>query len=136
MDVDLALLCDAATVDGSGKLNILGVFDRLSVSDFPARHGRMALVLRFQGTLADAGEHDLVIALRDPEGGELLRADGKIRVGPGRAGAQEGVKVPQVLNFDGLVFEQEGRYSFDVTVDGTHQVAVPLQVAPAAGARA
>ena len=29
MDVDLALLADAATIDGAGKLNILGIFDRL-----------------------------------------------------------------------------------------------------------
>ncbi len=26
MEIDLALLADAATIDGSGKLNILGVF--------------------------------------------------------------------------------------------------------------
>ena len=27
MKVDIGCLCDAATVDGSGKLNMLGVFD-------------------------------------------------------------------------------------------------------------
>jgi hypothetical protein len=136
VDVDIALLCDAATVDGAGKLNILGVFDRLNVSSFPARHGRMALVLRFRGTVAEAGEHELVIALRNPGGGELLRADGKLTIGAGPGSAQEGVRVPQVLNFDGLVFEEEGRYSFDVTVDGVHQVAVPLRVASASRTRA
>lgn len=136
MEVDLALLCDAATVDGSGKLNILGVFDRLNVTSFPARHGRMALVLRFRGTVADAGEHALVIALKDPEGEELFRADGKIQIGAGRGSAQEGVAVPQILNFDGVVFQEEGRYSFDVKVDDDHHVAVPLRVASAGGARA
>ena len=128
MEVDLALLCDAATVDGSGKLNILGVFDRLNVSALPARHGRMALVLRFTGDVSEAGEHDLGISLRDPEGGEVIRADGKIQVGAGRGAAGEGIRVPQVLNFDGLVFEAEGRYVFDVKVDGTHHVAIPLRV--------
>ena len=52
MDIDLALLADAATIDGSGKLNILGVFDRISASAFPAQHGRMAMVLRFAAGLA------------------------------------------------------------------------------------
>ena len=47
MDVDLALLADAATIDGAGKLNILGIFDRVHTPNFPARHPKMALVLRF-----------------------------------------------------------------------------------------
>ena len=39
MEVDLALLADAATIDGSGKLNILGIFDRLTTSAFPTAGG-------------------------------------------------------------------------------------------------
>lgn len=136
MDVDLALLCDAATVDGSGKLNILGVFDRLNVSHLPARHPRMALVLRFRGDVSEAGDHSLTIALKDPEGGEVFNADGKLNIGAGRGSAGEGIRVPQVLNFDGLVFEAEGRYVFDVRVDGTHHVGVPLLVSGSSGARA
>ena len=33
MEIDLALLADAATVDVSGKLNILGIFDRIAVGE-------------------------------------------------------------------------------------------------------
>ena len=47
MNLDLALTADAATVDSSGKLNVLGIFDHISASEFPARHDRMCLVLRF-----------------------------------------------------------------------------------------
>ena len=61
MEIDLALLADAATVDGSGKLNILGVFDRLTAAHFPAQHGRISLVLRFQATVQDAGRHQIQI---------------------------------------------------------------------------
>ena len=39
MEIDLALLADAATIDASGKLNILGIFDRIGVTQFPAQHG-------------------------------------------------------------------------------------------------
>jgi hypothetical protein len=54
MEVDLALLADAATIDGSGKLNILGIFDRLTTSAFPTRHPRLseALLPRLQGDLS------------------------------------------------------------------------------------
>src|SRR5438132_1558210 len=77
MDIDLALLADAATIDGSGKLNILGVFDRISASAFPAQHGRMAMVLRFSAGLPEAGPHAVGIRLSGPDGQELLRLDGE-----------------------------------------------------------
>ena len=47
MRVDLALLADAATVDSAGKLNILGIFDSITSTRFPAKHGLISLVLRF-----------------------------------------------------------------------------------------
>ncbi len=128
MDVDLAILCDAATIDASGKLNILGIFDRIGVRSFPARHGRLSLVLRFSGGIDETGSHDLEIALRDPDGGEVVRADGQMRLGARPGSVRSGLKVPQVLNFDGIVFQSPGDYVFDVTVDGDHQVMVPLQV--------
>lgn len=136
MDVDLALLCDAATVDASGKLNILGVFDRINASQFPARHGRLSLVLRFRGDVSEAGDHELLITLKDPEGEELVRADGRMKLGAAPRAAREGVRLPQILNFDGLVFRREGSYVFDVRVDGEHHASIPLQVTKAAGARA
>ena len=126
MDIDLALLADAATIDGSGKLNILGVFDRIQVQGFPARHGRISLILRFTGSLRDSGRHDLRISFRAPSGEEVLGMEGALQLGAAPVG--EGLLIPHVINFDGVVFQQPGRYAFDVFLDGAHQVAVPLQV--------
>ena len=133
MDIDLALLADAATIDGSGKLNILGVFDRISASAFPAQHGRMAMVLRFAAGLPEAGPHEVGIRLRGPDGEALLRLDGEMQLAPGPRSAGGGVKVPHVLNLDGIVFTRPGHYTFDVTVDGTHHVGIPLTVVDASG---
>ena len=129
MEIDLALLADAATVDASGKLNILGVFDRLTAKIFPAQHGRISLVLRFQATVQDAGRHQIQIAFVDPAGTEVVGVTGEIQIGAGKQAAEEGVRVPQVLNLDGVVFPMAGRYSFDVRIDGEHHVAIPLMVA-------
>lgn len=128
MDVDLALLADAATVDASGKLNILGVFDRVTTGQFPARHGRISLVLRFTAGVAEMGVHEVEIRLRDPKGGEVLRLSGKMELGPGATAPRNGMRVPHVLNLDGLVFEMPGAYAFDVAVDGDHHVSIPLFV--------
>ena len=80
MDVDLALLADAATIDGAGKLNILGIFDRLHTPKFPARHPKMALVLRFSAPLTETGSHEIEITLKDPVGSELMAWCSRIRV--------------------------------------------------------
>jgi len=39
-----------------------------------------------------------------------------------------GIRVPHVLNVDGLVFSAPGQYAFDVRVDGVHHVSIPLFV--------
>ena len=126
MEIDLALLADAATVDAAGKLNILGIFDRISTSGFPARHPHISLVLRFGASIQEAGDHTVEIVLKDPAGVEVIRLNGDIKVGMGPTAVGGRVRVPQVVNMDRLVFKKPGQYSFDVAVDGEHQVSIPL----------
>ena len=128
MDIDLALIADAATVDAGGKLNILGVFDRITAAEFPAQHGRLCLVLRFSASVSEAGPHPVLITLKGPAGKEVFRLDGEMNLSPGPGSAGEGIHVPQVLNLDGVVFQHPGQYSFDVAVDGQHHVSISLQV--------
>ncbi len=128
MEVDLALLADAATIDGSGKLNILGIFDRLSTAAFPTRHPRLSLVLRFSAGIHEIGKHDIGISLKAPDGHELMRIDGQMNLAAGPGAVAGGVRVPHILNMDGLVFSIAGPYAFDVRVDGEHHVSIPLLV--------
>ncbi len=137
MEVDLALLADAATIDGSGKLNILGIFDRLTTASFPTRHPHLSLVLRFSAGIHEVGRHELGITLKAPDGKEVIRIDGEMSLAPGPSGAGGAVLVPHVLNMDGLVFTVAGQYAFDVRVDGEHHVSIPLTVnGPASSAQA
>ena len=128
MEIDLALLADAATVDVAGKLNILGIFDRISVPEFPAPHPHISLVFRFSASMGEAGEHQVEIVLKDPDGKEMMKLSGGLQVGPGPAMAGGEVRVPQVLNIERLVFPKAGRYHFEVKLDGVHQVSLPLLV--------
>lgn len=126
MEIDLALLADAATIDNSGKLNILGIFDRITAQNFPAQHSRISLVLRFAAGLQEAGSHQVEIRLKAPDGSEVVRLNGAMQLGAGTPAAGAGVKVPHVLNLDGMVFPKPGLYNFDVRVDGEHHVSIPL----------
>ena len=128
MEVDLTLIADAATIDSSGKLSILGIFDRIGTSSFPAQHPHMVLVLRFIAAVNEAGKHQITIALRDPAGREVVGVDGEMQLGLGPAGGGSGIRVPHVLHLDGLVFPVPGLYAFDVRVDGEHHASLPLTV--------
>ena len=132
MRVDFALLADAATVDGAGKLNILGIFDSITSTRFPAKHGLISLVLRFSAGLEQAGKHTIRIRLRGPAGEELLRLDGQVKFGPGSASDGGRLKIPHILNMDGIVFSRPGQYAFDVDLDGEHQASLPLRVVSSA----
>jgi hypothetical protein len=132
MKLDFALLADAATVDASGKLSILGVFDRIRARDFPARHGRIALVMRLSTVAEDSGGHRAEIRLVDPDGNDLVTLNGNLEV---RATAPEGeeTRVPQVLNLDGIAFPRAGRYRFEIRVDDRLVATLPLILEEAPG---
>ena len=127
MEIDLALLADAATIDASGKLSILGIFDRIGVVQFPAQHGRVTLVLRFAAGTSEIGSHEVHIRMSDPGGAEVLSLNGEMQL-VGGPFARDVIRVPHILNLDGLVFKGPGTYSFDVKVDGEHHVSLPLSV--------
>lgn len=129
MKLDLALIADAATVDGSGKLNILGVFDHIAVVEFPARHERMCLVMRFRANASETGEHQIDVVIVDPGREEMARMTGSIDLG--RAVARDSVHIPQVLHLDGFVFTQPGVYQLRIEVDGELDQAVELEVSKA-----
>ena len=129
MNLDLALTADAATVDSSGKLNVLGIFDHIAASEFPARHDRMCLVLRFSAAGNEAGEHGVEVLVRTPSGDELARMSGSI--GLGLAVGTEGVRIPQVLHMDGFVFPQPGTYQIEIEIDGQVAGTLPLHLSRA-----
>ena len=67
------------------------------------------------------------IKLIDPSGREVLSLNGEMQLGSvGRASG--GIRVPHILNIDGLVFPESGVYSFDVKIDQEHHVMVRLFV--------
>ena len=127
MNLDFAFIADAATVDGGGKLSVLGIFDRIRARDFPARHGRISLVMRLAAAADDAGAHEADIRLTDPEGGQVLRLDGTLRVGDAPP-ASTGIttRVPHVLNLDGISFKMPGTYEFEIRIDGELVAKLPL----------
>lgn len=126
MEVDLAVVADAANVSQEGKLNVLGVFDTIWAREFPFRHAAMVFVLRVRADFTEQGDHGLVVRLIDADGGQLFKAEGPLKVPqsvPGRP-----LKPHVILGLAGITFQRPGDYSFEVILDDRHLKSVPLHV--------
>jgi len=67
MKVELLCLCDFASVDAGGKLNLLGVFDSIQINETPASHGLAALAGKISFQAEEAGLKKFKIGFYDPE---------------------------------------------------------------------
>ena len=104
-----ALVCDVAVADpGTGKKNLIGIFDRISVGKFPAARP-MAVYVK----LADAeGHYDLVVKyVERATNAELARVDGRIEV------KDRLMSMDLYISFPPLPIPRPGRYEFQIWAD-------------------
>ena len=126
MQVKLAVLADYANVTGDGKLNILGIFDRVNVGQLPAVHPQMHLVLRLEAHASERDRsHKIEIRLHDPEGATIFEVNGDIV--PHGDGAQP-VSTNQILTLNNLQLQKIGAYNFVVFINNDLKSELPLHV--------
>jgi hypothetical protein len=126
MQVKLAVLADYANVTGDGKLNILGIFDRINLLQIPAAHPQMHLVLRLDAHAAELDRsHAVEIRLHDPDGNTIFEVQGEI-VPHGEAG--QPVSTNQILTLNNLQLEKVGNYRFVVLINNDVKTEIPLGV--------
>jgi hypothetical protein len=126
MQVKLALLADYANVTAEGKLNILGIFDRINVVEIPAVHPQMHLILRLEAHPAERNRaHTVEIRLYDPDGDAVFEVKGEV-VPQGQAGIASATN--QILTLNNLQLEKVGGYTFTVFVNNDLKSEVPLGV--------
>ena len=128
MDLKVLLAADYANIERQGKINVMGVFDRISAADFPARHPEMVLVMKLSAGPAEYGRtRKLVVKLLDEDATqELVDWSRDIDVPPGSGGP---VEINQFLKLRDLVFPAEGVYTFYVLVDDDEKGTLPITLA-------
>jgi hypothetical protein len=115
MKIPMAFLADEANVSQEGKLNVLGIFDRIAASAFPTVHPRMVFAFRVQSDYADSGQPFSVrVRLMDEDGGVLFDASGEMVAPPVQPG--EFSTANQVFTLVGVQFERPGSYKFVINV--------------------
>lgn len=127
MEVDLAVLADAANRSDNGKLNILGVFDSLTLGpDFPAHSPTFAIVVRVVLHRTELGEHRFELRVADADGREISKLDGTFDVKRKKSDPRP-VRAAIVLQAQ-VNFPAPGDYTFDILLDGRWEQAIPLRV--------
>lgn len=125
--ISLALLADGANISREGKLNILGIFDRISAQSLPAMHPQMQLIMVIEADRGDADkEHLLGIELIDADGKKLLSMAGNIKFSSPPPGEQ--VRINHIIQLNNLRFEHLGNFEFKILINNEVRKSVPLHV--------
>ena len=129
MNVQIFTLCDAATLDTAGKLNILGSFDRLSGAAEPIVHMHCALALKLRFERVEEGQKKLRLAFIDSDGAAVMPPiDGMAEVRFQDNDSSSSVSL--ALGIQQLKLPKFGEYSIDLAIDGRHEASIPLFVKP------
>jgi hypothetical protein len=117
MEIGFAFFADAATLDSSGKLSVLGVFDHINAKEFPATLHRMYFVCKIKGHRSEIGKYKLRVNLVDEDGKGIIDAiTGEIE----STGQSEPLSSTLILELTNIVFPYPGAYAADITVDNHH----------------
>lgn len=128
MKIPVAFLADEANISQDGKLNVLGIFDRIGAASFPTVHAKMVFGFRVQTGYGDAGRAFAVrVRMVDEDGAALFEAGGEMVAPPVPPG--ELSTTSQVFTLVGVQFDQPGTYKFLVLADGRVLQETPFVVA-------
>ncbi len=127
MKIPMAFVADEANVSQEGKLNALGVFDRIIGASFPMIHPRMVFVFRVEARYGDGGKRVPVhVRLMNDDGDSIFEVGGEIMapdVAPG-----DFATAHQVFALNGIEFRSPGMYKFVVRLGDLPPHETPLAV--------
>jgi hypothetical protein len=126
MDIQVAVLCDAAT-DSGGKLNLLGAFDTIHAQELPAVHPFCSVALRVTFTNAEEGSHKLGLHFVNDDGQSVMPSI-ELPVEIALPEENHFVTCNFIVNIQQLKFDAPGFYAIDLSLDGKIQGSIPLIV--------
>jgi hypothetical protein len=115
--IDWALLCDAAFLDAQNRLCVVGVIDRLPVSQLPLAIGRMTLVARLTDIEA-VDQVRLSVGIVAPSGSLVPSGDCAVKM----------VREYMLVTIHNWPIHEEGTYRFRVDLSTERPVFVNVAV--------
>ncbi|MDH7598714.1 MAG: hypothetical protein QHH07_03620 [Sedimentisphaerales bacterium] len=127
MDVQVAVLCDAAT-DENGKLSLLGAFDTLLLTQLPGVHPQCAIALRIKFGQEDKGQHRLRLSFVDADGRAVMPNLPTLPINVALADGADFTTRNFIINLQRIRFDRAGPYSIDLFWDEQQIASIPLVV--------
>jgi hypothetical protein len=127
MKVELFTLCDFAQAEPTGKMNLLGTFDRIVAKEAPITRSVFAVAARLRFEAHEEGARTVALSFIDSDGQRvmpLLRAQFNVKVQPSEPSATLNyvMVVPQIK------LPRFGDYQIDLAVDDKVEATLPLYV--------
>jgi hypothetical protein len=121
----LATACDDVREEKSGKVSLMGLFDRFIVADFRAPLPSFWLFTQigFDGE----GEHTLTVQFRRVEGASVFRTETRHQAA-GKNGVSGLSHANINLHLEYLSVPGPGEYEFALHSDGQHIGSLPVEV--------
>lgn len=127
MKLELLTLCDYAKGETSGKLYIIGIFDRIYVQQTPGPSPNFAIAARLRFEAVEKGVKTVVVSFVDSDGGKVIpdvSVQMNVEVPPGESTTTANV----VVMLPPVNLPCHGEYSIDLAVDARLEGSVPLYV--------
>jgi hypothetical protein len=116
--VEYSLFCDYASMAVGGKLNLMGVFDRIFTKEYPVTHPQMFVVTKF---FLPEGDHKVTLTLMQKDK-VLQKANIEKKV------EQKLISHTHFWGIRDLQIEDEGPLEMHVLIGGKKVFARPLPV--------
>ena len=126
MDLRLFMVADFASLS-EGKLNVMGIFNIIRATNFPARHPELQVIISLNATAAEAGQtRTLSLRLLEVDGDDVLPEMSREFEVPAYQGRP--IEVNHIIKIRDIVFPKAGPYEFRVLVDGDDKGFYSFQV--------
>lgn len=102
-------VCENAFVAQDGKMSIIGIFNQIKASNFPAAYPKLSIVSSISGAIGDYLE---VIEIVSPRAEVIARVENNIKI------QKEGGAANLIAGFINLVFIIDGKYTIRIKING------------------
>ena len=118
--INFTIVCDDIRQEAGGKISLMGLFENIYATKFPAIHPRLAVITEWSG---GKGEFDVKTRLLSPDKKTVLRETAS-RIKLGGAGFRHR-DISIHLNIE---FSSPGSYWIDISMDGELTTSIPINV--------
>lgn len=122
MNLNFAIICEHAFVDGGGRLSTIQAFDTITANKFPATHPKLTVVTNYSPEKDDsAKEINQQIEIVNPDGKKIATLTQPI-LPPG------GQNIQLISYFLNTSLEKAGVYKVKIIFDKEIKKELPLRV--------